>query len=59
MAGKIDRAIEQHRAIVKAFEARDADLAEQLVKENAEYGGETLVREVLDRDPAAEPAPVR
>ncbi len=59
VAGKIDRAIEQHHAIVKAFEARDADLAERLVKENAEYGGVTLVREVLDRDPPDEPALVR
>ena len=27
---------------------RDATLAERLVRENAVYGGETLIREVLD-----------
>ena len=54
VSGKLDRSIEQHRAIVRAFEARDPDLAEQLVKENAVYGGETLIREVLDRDRTGE-----
>ena len=49
--GKLKTAIEQHRAIVKAFEARDPDLAERLVRENALEGGETLIREVLDAKP--------
>jgi hypothetical protein len=41
---------------VKAFEARDADLAERLVKENAAYGGDTFIREILDpQRPEGEP----
>ncbi|MDP3937358.1 MAG: GntR family transcriptional regulator [Deltaproteobacteria bacterium] len=48
VTGKLKKSIEQHRAIVKAFEARDADLAERLVKENADYGGDTFIREILD-----------
>lgn len=48
VTGKLHQSIEQHRAIVKAFGDRDAALAERLVRENAVYGGETLIREVLD-----------
>ncbi len=59
VAGKIEHSIEQHRAIVKAFEARDADLAERLVRENAEVGGKTLIREVLDREATAEQVRIR
>jgi DNA-binding GntR family transcriptional regulator len=53
ITGKLDESIEQHRAIVEAFTARDADLAERLVKDNAVYGGETLIREVLDHQEEA------
>jgi DNA-binding GntR family transcriptional regulator len=56
VTGKLERSIAQHRAIVKAFKARDADLAERLVKENADEGAETLIREVLDPDPSAQPS---
>ncbi|OGP85749.1 MAG: GntR family transcriptional regulator [Deltaproteobacteria bacterium RBG_13_65_10] len=52
---KLDKAIIQHRAIVKAFEARDPDLAERLVKENADEGAETLIREVLDQEGVIDP----
>jgi DNA-binding GntR family transcriptional regulator len=55
ITGKLDESIEQHRAIVKAFASRNADLAERLVKENAVYGGETLIREVLDSQEALSP----
>jgi DNA-binding GntR family transcriptional regulator len=56
VTGKLERSIAQHRAIVEAFKARDADLAERLVKENADEGAETLIREVLDPDPSKEPS---
>ena len=49
VTGKLRTSIEQHRAIVKAFEGRDADLAERLVTENAADGAETLIHEVLDQ----------
>ena len=48
MTGNLKKPIEQHRRIVKAFQARDPDLAERLVRENASEGAETLIREVLD-----------
>lgn len=48
VTGKLQTSIEQHRAIVRAFASRDADLAERLVCENAVNGAETLIHEVLD-----------
>lgn len=47
MSGKIEGSIAQHKEIVNAFRKRNADLAEKLVKENATYGSETLVSEIL------------
>ncbi len=55
ITGKLHESIAQHRAIVKAFASRDADLVERLVKENAVYGGETLIREVLDSQEESSP----
>ncbi len=49
MSGKIEGSISQHREIVNAFRKRNAELVEKLVKENATYGSETLVSEILRR----------
>ncbi|MFQ5457372.1 MAG: GntR family transcriptional regulator [Myxococcota bacterium] len=48
VTGNLKTSINQHRSIVKAFEARDADLAERLVRENAYEGAETLIHKVLE-----------
>lgn len=47
LTGKMEGSIAQHREIVKAFREKDADRVEDLVKKNAVYGGEILVREVF------------
>ena len=48
VTGNLKTSINQHRSIVKAFEARDADLAERLVRENAYEGAETLIHKVME-----------
>ncbi len=49
VTGKLHTSIEQHKAIIKAFANRDAELAERLVRENAVNGAETLIHEILDQ----------
>ncbi len=44
--GKIEGSIRQHREIIDAFREHDADLAEELVKKNALYGKNILLREL-------------
>jgi DNA-binding GntR family transcriptional regulator len=36
--------VQEHDKIIEAFRNRNADLAEQLVRKNAEYGGKVLVQ---------------
>ena len=43
MPGRMHISVQEHEKIVDAFAARDADLAEQLVRKNAEYGGRVLM----------------
>ena len=41
--GRMKISVQEHNKIIDAFKARDADLAEQLVRKNAEYGGKVLM----------------
>jgi DNA-binding GntR family transcriptional regulator len=41
--GRMKISVQEHNKIIEAFKARDADLAEQLVRKNAEYGGRVLM----------------
>jgi DNA-binding GntR family transcriptional regulator len=46
MPGRIEGSIRQHREIIEAFRDRDADRAEELVRQNALYGKNILLREL-------------
>lgn len=41
--GRMKISVQEHNKIIDAFRARNADLAEQLVRKNAEYGGKVLM----------------
>lgn len=41
--GRMKVSVQEHVKIIEAFRARDAKLAEQLVRKNAEYGGRVLM----------------
>jgi DNA-binding GntR family transcriptional regulator len=43
MPGRMQISVQEHEKIVDAFIARDEELAEQLVRKNAEYGGRVLM----------------
>ncbi len=47
MSGKIEGSITQHKEIVEAFRKRDQNRVEELVKQNATYGSEVLITEIL------------
>jgi DNA-binding GntR family transcriptional regulator len=36
--------VAEHEKIIEAFRTKDADLAEKLVRKNAEYGGKVLMQ---------------
>jgi DNA-binding GntR family transcriptional regulator len=42
--GRMDVSVQEHWKIIDAFRRRDPDLAEQLVRKNAEYGGKVLMQ---------------
>ncbi len=44
--GRMQNSLKQHAEIIKAFEERNADRVEQLVRENAELSAEILVKEL-------------
>jgi DNA-binding GntR family transcriptional regulator len=46
MPGKIEGSIRQHKEIIEAFRKKDPDLAEELVRKNAQYGKNLLLREL-------------
>ena len=46
MPGKIEGSIRQHRDIIEAFRKKDPDIAEELVRKNALYGKNLLLREL-------------
>ncbi len=43
LPGRMLISVQEHAKIIEAFKARDAALAEQLVRKNAEYGGRVLM----------------
>ncbi len=44
--GRMQNSLKQHEEIIKAFQERNADRVEQLVRENAELSAEILVKEL-------------
>ena len=45
LPGRMDLSVKEHQKIIDAFRNGDADLAETLVRSNAEYGGKVLVQD--------------
>lgn len=45
LPGRMHVSVQEHDKIIEAFKRRDADLAETLVRKNAEYGGRVLMEE--------------
>lgn len=43
LPGRMEVSVQEHDKIVDAFRKKDADLAETLVRKNAEYGGRVLI----------------
>ena len=46
MPGRIEGILQQHREIIEAFRRKDGELAESLVRKNALYGKNILLREL-------------
>jgi DNA-binding GntR family transcriptional regulator len=44
LPGRMDFSVREHQKIIAAFRNRDADLAENLVRSNTEYGGKVLMQ---------------
>ena len=44
LPGRMHISVEEHEKIIAAFRQKDAELAEQLVRKNAEYGGKVLMQ---------------
>jgi len=47
--GGVSQSVEQHHKIIEAFKKRDSAEAERLVWDNAQSGGELLIKEILRR----------
>ncbi len=45
LPGRMELSVQEHQKIIDAFRDGDADLAENLVRSNAEYGGKVLVQD--------------
>jgi DNA-binding GntR family transcriptional regulator len=43
LPGRMAISVQEHEKIIDAFRNKDADLAETLVRKNAEYGGKVLM----------------
>lgn len=43
LPGRMVISVQEHEKIIEAFRKKDADLAEKLVRQNAEYGGQVLM----------------
>lgn len=43
LPGRMEISVQEHEKIIDAFRNKDADLAETLVRKNAEYGGQVLM----------------
>ena len=44
LPGRMAVSVQEHDKIIDAFRKKDADLAERLVRQNAEYGGRVLIK---------------
>jgi len=44
LPGRMGISVQEHEKIIGAFRRKDADTAEMLVRKNAEYGGQVLIR---------------
>lgn len=44
LPGRMEISVQEHEKIIAAFRNKDADLAESLVRQNAEYGGRVLIK---------------
>jgi len=55
LPGRMHISVKEHDKIIDAFNQRDADLAETLVRKNAEYGGKVLMQEGTGK-PSLKPA---
>lgn len=44
LPGRMHISVEEHQKIIEAFRSKDAELAENLVRKNAEYGGKVLMQ---------------
>lgn len=44
LPGRMHISVQEHEKIIEAFRNRDPDLAEKLVRKNAEYGGKVLMQ---------------
>ncbi len=44
LPGRMEISVQEHEKIIEAFRNKDADLAESLVRQNAEYGGQVLMK---------------
>ncbi|BDV44839.1 GntR family transcriptional regulator [Geotalea uraniireducens] len=55
LPGRMAISVEEHDKIIDAFRSRNPDLAETLVRKNAEYGGKVLMQET-DGTPPLKPA---
>ena len=44
LPGRMHISVQEHEKIIEAFRKRNADLAEKLVRKNAEYGGKVLMQ---------------
>ena len=43
LPGRMEISVQEHEKIIDAFRRKDAELAETLVRKNAEYGGRVLM----------------
>lgn len=43
LPGRMEISVQEHEKIIEAFRKKDADLAERLVRQNAEYSGQVLI----------------
>jgi DNA-binding GntR family transcriptional regulator len=55
LPGRMHISVKEHERIIEAFQSRNADMAETLVRKNAEYGGRVLMQET-DGAPPLKPA---
>jgi DNA-binding GntR family transcriptional regulator len=49
--GRMKISVQEHSKIIEAFRSRNAELAEQLVRKNAEYGGRVLMEGGVTESP--------